>query len=112
VMPGVPLVKPVVVSSEVVEPDTKKIDDAVLALMYLTVHGGCRAWKSFDLGINRPPVSAGADRGSGQQDEVGGPDRAWLGRVRAPVQEVVREGVTRQTRLRVRVFAIHGSCRR
>jgi len=31
-----------------VEPDTKKIDDAVLALMYLTVHDGCRAWKSFD----------------------------------------------------------------
>lgn len=30
------------------EPDTKKIDDAVLALMYLTVHDGCRAWKSFD----------------------------------------------------------------
>lgn len=30
------------------ELDTKKIDDAVLALMYLTVHDGCRAWKSFD----------------------------------------------------------------
>lgn len=30
------------------KPDTKKIDDAVLALMYLTVHDGCRAWKSFD----------------------------------------------------------------
>jgi hypothetical protein len=31
-----------------VEPDTKKIDEAVLALMYLTVHDGYRAWKSFD----------------------------------------------------------------
>jgi hypothetical protein len=31
-----------------VEPDTKKIDEAVLALMYLTVHDGCRAWKAFD----------------------------------------------------------------
>lgn len=30
------------------EPDTKKIDEAVLALMYLTVHDGYRAWKSFD----------------------------------------------------------------
>lgn len=30
------------------KPDTKKIDDAVLALMYLTVHNGRRAWKSFD----------------------------------------------------------------
>ncbi|HEX7323799.1 MAG TPA: DUF6429 family protein [Rhodanobacteraceae bacterium] len=30
------------------EPDTDKIDEAVLALMYLNVHAGCRAWKSFD----------------------------------------------------------------
>jgi hypothetical protein len=30
------------------EPDTKKIDAAVLALMYLTLHDGCRTWKSFD----------------------------------------------------------------
>lgn len=28
--------------------DTRKIDDAVLALMYLTLHDDCRAWKSFD----------------------------------------------------------------
>lgn len=30
------------------KPDAKKIDDAVLALMYLTVHDGCQAWKSFN----------------------------------------------------------------
>lgn len=30
------------------EPDSKKIDAAVLALMYLTLHDECRAWKSFD----------------------------------------------------------------
>ena len=30
------------------EPDNEKIDAAVLALMYLTLHDGCRAWKSFD----------------------------------------------------------------
>ena len=30
------------------EPDTEKIDAAVIALMYLTLHDGCRAWKSFD----------------------------------------------------------------
>ncbi len=30
------------------ELDTQKIDEAVLALMYLTLHDGCRAWKSFD----------------------------------------------------------------
>jgi hypothetical protein len=28
--------------------DTEKIDEAVLALLYLTLHDGRRAWKSFD----------------------------------------------------------------
>jgi hypothetical protein len=28
--------------------DTGKIDEAVLALLYLTLHDGVRAWKSFD----------------------------------------------------------------
>ncbi|MCA8102644.1 DUF6429 family protein [Burkholderia contaminans] len=28
--------------------DTAAIDDAVLALLYLTLHGHNRAWKSFD----------------------------------------------------------------
>lgn len=28
--------------------DTKKIDDAVLALLYLGLHDGARAWKGFD----------------------------------------------------------------
>jgi len=28
--------------------DTDKIDDAVLALLHLTLHEDCRAWKSFD----------------------------------------------------------------
>jgi len=30
------------------EIDTKKIDDAVLALLYLTLHDGVRSWKSHD----------------------------------------------------------------
>ena len=30
--------------------DRDKIDEAVLALMWLTLHDGCRAWKSFDRG--------------------------------------------------------------
>lgn len=30
------------------EGDPDKIDEAVLALLYLTVHDGARAWKSFD----------------------------------------------------------------
>jgi len=28
--------------------DTSKIDDAVLALLRLGLHDGCRAWKGFD----------------------------------------------------------------
>ena len=30
------------------EIDTDKIDEAVLALLYLTLHGGFRAWKGHD----------------------------------------------------------------
>lgn len=30
------------------EADHDKIDEAVLALLYLTLHDGTRAWKSFD----------------------------------------------------------------
>ncbi|HEV8714310.1 MAG TPA: DUF6429 family protein [Candidatus Binatia bacterium] len=28
--------------------DSDKVDEAVLALLYLTLHDGARAWKSFD----------------------------------------------------------------
>ncbi|MBI3608133.1 MAG: hypothetical protein HY207_09210 [Nitrospirae bacterium] len=28
--------------------DTQKIDETVLGLLYLTLHDGVRAWKSFD----------------------------------------------------------------
>jgi hypothetical protein len=30
------------------EIDTEKVDEAVLALFYLTLHEGTRAWKGFD----------------------------------------------------------------
>ena len=30
------------------EIDTEKVDEAVLALLYLTLHDGARVWKSFD----------------------------------------------------------------
>ena len=32
------------------EPDTNKIDDAVLALLLLGLHDGGRVWKTFDWG--------------------------------------------------------------
>jgi hypothetical protein len=31
--------------------DTDKIDDAALALLYLTLHDDCRAWKGIDWGV-------------------------------------------------------------
>jgi hypothetical protein len=31
--------------------DTDKIDEAVLALLYLTLHDRVRAWKSFDWDV-------------------------------------------------------------
>ena len=32
-------------------PDHERIDDAVLALLRLTAHDGCRAWKGFDWNL-------------------------------------------------------------
>jgi hypothetical protein len=32
----------------VMETDTNRIDEAVLALLYLGLHDRCRAWKGFD----------------------------------------------------------------
>ncbi|MBI2985790.1 MAG: hypothetical protein HYY45_03375 [Deltaproteobacteria bacterium] len=31
--------------------DEDKIDEVVLALMYLTLHNGVRAWKGFDFAV-------------------------------------------------------------
>ena len=31
--------------------NTDKIDDAALALLYLTLHDDCRAWKGFDWDV-------------------------------------------------------------
>ncbi len=33
------------------EIDQEKIDEAVIALLYLTLHDNNRAWKSFDWGV-------------------------------------------------------------
>ena len=46
--------------------DTGKIDEAVLALLYLTLHDGVRAWKSFDWDtmnrLHEKGFIVGADR--------------------------------------------------
>jgi hypothetical protein len=73
--------------------DTDRIDEAVLALLYLGLHGECRAWKGFDWdamdrlykkGLIQNPVRpaplAGAIRAN-VQEEVGGRQRVgWVER--------------------------------
>jgi hypothetical protein len=34
-----------------VDYDETAVDDTVLALLYLTLHDGVRAWKGFDFGV-------------------------------------------------------------
>jgi predicted GNAT superfamily acetyltransferase len=36
---------------EIMEPDFDKIDNTVLALLYLTLHDEVRAWKGFDFDV-------------------------------------------------------------
>jgi hypothetical protein len=31
--------------------DENELDDTVLALLYMTLHDGARAWKGFDFGV-------------------------------------------------------------
>jgi hypothetical protein len=45
--PDKPSAKP---APDVARPDLERIDEAVLALLYLGLHDGWRAWKSFDWG--------------------------------------------------------------
>src|SRR3954470_15768158 len=65
--------------------DTDKIDDAVLALLYLTLHDHWRAWKGFDWdaldrlyqkGLIDDPVNKA--KGA---DGVDAPQRPWCARV-------------------------------
>jgi hypothetical protein len=46
------LIRPKVCKKRFTMPlNTDKIDDAALALLYLTLHDSCRAWKGFDWGV-------------------------------------------------------------
>ena len=52
--------------------DTDKIDDAALALMYLTLHDNCRAWKQIDWDItNRLHDKGLIDNPIGKAKSVG-----------------------------------------
>lgn len=52
--------------------DTDKIDDAALALMYLTLHDHCRAWKQIDWDVtNRLHDKGLIDNPIGKAKSVG-----------------------------------------
>nr|WP_241232917.1 hypothetical protein [Paracoccus haematequi] len=57
------------------EIDRDKIDDAVLALLWLTLHDERRAWKGIDWECFGAVARPGSDRRSGQQGKIGYPDR-------------------------------------
>ncbi len=52
------------------EIDKDKIDDAILALLYLTLDGDGRAWKGFDWSAMNRLHEKGFHRRSGQQSEI------------------------------------------
>ena len=51
------------------EIDHDKIDEAVLALMWLTLHDGCRAWRSFDWDATDRLYQKGLIRGQANKAE-------------------------------------------
>lgn len=52
--------------------DRDKIDDAVLALLYLTLHDGYRAWKEFDWNtMNRLHEKGMIEQSRGKTKSVG-----------------------------------------
>jgi hypothetical protein len=48
VVPAKPGVRSSITGEREMALDTDRIDDTVLALLYLGLHGECRAWKGFD----------------------------------------------------------------
>ena len=53
------------------EIDTDRIDEAVLALLYLGLHDRWRAWKGFDWDAMEPAAREGPDLRPGRQGQVG-----------------------------------------
>ncbi len=52
--------------------NTDKIDDAALALLYLTLHDDCRAWKGFDWDVLGRLHDKGMIPRSGGEGKIGG----------------------------------------
>src|SRR3954452_8862010 len=73
--------------------DEDRIDQAVLALMYLTLHDGYRAWKGFDWDV-LDRLHERYDRRPEKQGEVRLADGRRPGRKRAPVQGAVLQAGT------------------
>ena len=75
------------------EIDTNRIDDAVLALLLLGLHDGCRVWKGFDWEALRRLHGKGLI-----SDPVG----------KAKSVVLTEEGQSRAERLFAELFAIRG----
>lgn len=74
--------------------DEDKVDEAVLALMYLTMFGdehGARALEGARLGRLGPPAREGVHRRPQGQGEVRGPDRGGPGQGRGAVPRALRQ---------------------
>jgi hypothetical protein len=74
--------------------DTEKIDEAVLALLYLTLHDGSRAWKGLDWEAMNRLHEKGFISNPGRQSQIRSLDRERAPGVGAVVQEVVCKGGT------------------
>jgi hypothetical protein len=59
--------------------DAEKIDEAVLALLWLTLHDEFRVWKSFDWDAMNPPARKRAYFRSCDSQQVGNPDAGRAG---------------------------------
>jgi hypothetical protein len=75
------------------EIDTDRVDDAVLALLLLGLHDGCRAWKGFDWEAMRRLHDKGLI-----SDPVG----------KAKSVVLTEEGQRRAERLFAELFAVRG----
>jgi hypothetical protein len=74
--------------------DKDKVDEVVLALLYLTMHGdgsGTRAWKGHDWDTLGRLHEKGFIGDPGRQSEIGRHDRRWHREVGRTVPETFRD---------------------
>ena len=73
--------------------DNEKIDEAILALLYLTLHDRARAWKSFDWDAMNRLYEKGLHLRSGRKSKVRRTDRKGAQRIGASVRKALLKRV-------------------